>query len=169
MRSLSALLLVCLTACGGTSAADAGPQFAAIQRDFAGYTGWAKFDLGTDQGDTVHSAGTRTVYINKLPPHGSTSFPLGSILVKTIGEATATPGKTFAMAKRNGGFNAHGCVGWEWFELDGTTAPLIVWRGTQPPPGEAYNPGGVGDQCNDCHRNAPKDAVYGDAVQLDTF
>ena len=167
MQLLILTIVLLLAACGG-SGSDAAPQFIAAQRDFANYRTWSRYDLGVNSGDAVHTQGSRVVYINKIPAHGSTQFPLGTILVKTIGEDTAAPGKTFGMAKRGGGFNAQGSVGWEWFEIDGTPQPIIVWHGTEPPPGEAYNPTGVGDQCNDCHRNA-KDGVFGDTVQIDAF
>ena len=31
---------------------------------------------------SIHNAGPRMAYMNKLPPHGSTEFPVGTIIVK---------------------------------------------------------------------------------------
>jgi hypothetical protein len=76
--------------------------------------------------------------------------------VKTIAEDSPTPGKTFAMAKRGGNYNANGAIGWEWLELqeDASGNILIVWRGISPPAGEGYGGSVVGGSCNTCHGTA---------------
>lgn len=138
-----------------------GEVFIALQSDFAPFRTWPVETVPTT--DTGHIAGDRQVYLNANPPAGAESFPVGTILVKTIrwegGE------DIHAMAKRGGGFNEDGAVGWEWFELaladDGT--PVIQWRGASPPEGEAYGslPGDATDtadtvtgDCNACHAGA---------------
>jgi hypothetical protein len=149
----SALIPV-LPGCGGGAAPDPGASgvFIAFARDFEGFSSWTAFELGDDQDDGIAVVGHRRLYINQLPPTGSSAFPVGTIVVKTIGEELPTPGQVFAMAKRGGSFNASGAIGWEWFELlktDGTT-PLILWRGITPPAGERYA-GVAGGVCNTCH------------------
>jgi hypothetical protein len=72
------------------------------------------------------------------------------------------------MVKRGGGYNPHGSVGWEWFELrrrdDGSLG--ILWRGINPPDGEGYG-GDAQGGCNDCHRKAtPNDYVHASALTL---
>lgn len=174
--------------CGSPPPSDAG-QFVPLQKDFAQFRSWTRFDLGlgidparadgggaivADGGSAdaaVHVGLPRVIYLNMVPPSGSTSFPVGTILVKTTGDGTATPGETFAMAKRGGSYNAKGAAGWEWFELadatDGT--PLILWRGIVPPAGEGYA-GIVGGVCNECHAAfAPNDFVGSDVVSLSAF
>jgi hypothetical protein len=142
-----------LAGCGGGSQTKPeGGAFIAFPRDFEGFKTWTSFELGADQTDGITVVGNRKAYLNKLPPTGSTSFPTGTIIVKTIGEETAMPGQTFAMAKRGEPFNAMGAVGWEWFELVEVVdaPPAIKWRGITPPVGETY--GGIaGGACNTCH------------------
>lgn len=179
-----------LAACGSTAPGDTG-QFIPLQKDFADFRSWTRFDLGvgvdparaaTDTGDggvadgggadgAVHVVAPRAIYLNMIPPTGSTTFPVGSILIKTTGEGTATPGDIFGMAKRGGSYNMKGAAGWEWFELvDGTDGkPLIVWRGIVPPAGEGYA-GIVGGVCNDCHATfAYNDFVGSNKLLLSTF
>jgi hypothetical protein len=121
-----------------------------FQRDFQGFTAWPHFDLISEVaiGDgAIHHSGKRTVYINKMPTSGATSFDTGTIIVKTM-----QSGEVFARVKRGGDYNKNGNLGWEWFELkdvDGVWA--IVWRGITPPAGFCYG-GIVGGACNDCHR-----------------
>lgn len=132
--------------------------FVAMQADFAGYRGWTSVTVAAE--DTGHPDGARTVYVN-VAPEGGETFPVGTVIVKEIAGADI-----HAMAKRGDGFNTSGAVGWEWFELvlaeDGT--PVIKWRGTEAPEGEAYgalpgsDPEDTGDlvtgDCNVCHAAA---------------
>lgn len=137
---------------GGSGEPPGGGAFIAFARDFQGFKGWTAFDLGDDQTDGLPAVGRRRAYLNKVPPHGSTAFPVGTVIVKTIGEGEAMPGQTFAMAKRGEPFNKLGALGWEWFELvdDADAAPVIKWRGITPPAGETYG-GVMGGACNTCH------------------
>ncbi|MES1171984.1 MAG: hypothetical protein ABUL77_02000 [Bacteroidota bacterium] len=157
MRAPAALLstLILVAACGGGAPDDpnASGVFIALARDFVGFEDWTAFDLGDDQNDGVVVLGHRRAYVNMLPPHGSTTFPVGTIIIKTIGEELPMPGQTFAMAKRGGTWNAAGASGWEWFELvlASPEPPAIRWRGIVPPAGEIYA-GVSGGACNMCHQ-----------------
>lgn len=162
-----------LAGCGGGEAdpTTGGGVFVAFPRDFDGFRGWTSFELGADQDDGVTVAGNRKAYLNKIPPTGSTSFPVGTVIVKTIGEETAMPGQTFAMAKRGEPFNAMGAVGWEWFELTEIAGapPAIRWRGVTPPAGEMYA-GIAGGACNVCHAmGSANDFVPSAELSLSAF
>jgi hypothetical protein len=116
---------------------------------FDGYPGWTTFQYSTDVDAGPHQAGDLQAWINKVPPHGSKSFPTGTIIIKRIDSIP----QTFAMEKRGDpGANAGGAEQWEFFELvtecDGTTVNY-KWRGFGPPVGEAY--GGDPTACNGCH------------------
>jgi hypothetical protein len=133
--------------------------FIAQTEDFAHYEDWTSFNEDDKHGD---GSGTTTVYLNKMPPKGATSFPVGTIVVKTM---QATDGSMFtihAMAKRGNGFNAAGARGWEFFELalNPKMVPFWLWRGENPPSGEQYrailSKNNVEAstpelKCNDCH------------------
>jgi hypothetical protein len=180
VSALGVVAALTLAACGSPPPDDTG-QFVPLQKDFADFRSWTKFDLGlglapvqVDGGAAdggVHVAVPRIIYLNMVPPPGSTAFPVGTILVKTTGEGTATPGDTFAMAKRGGSYNMRGAPGWEWFELTDATdgTPLILWRGIVPPAGEGYA-GISGGVCNECHAAfAGNDYVGSDKLLLSMF
>jgi hypothetical protein len=162
-------LTTLLTACGPPSSpetGDAGAEtFVAVQGDFACYRNWQSFDGGTEAFDGLGVSGEqRTIYVNKLPPAGCKTYPVGTIIVKDTASA-----QTFAMVKRGAGFNPE-VDDWEWFELTTTATnppsactPLINWRGTAPPAG-TY---GASLSCNSCHVNAnATDYVAGGALSL---
>jgi hypothetical protein len=152
-----AVVMALFAGCRGGDTGDPSTSdvFIAFAPDFAGYNTWTAFDLGADAADGMPATGERRAYLNHLPPTGSPAFPVGTIIVKTIGADTPTPGQTFAMVKRGGVYNVQGAIGWEWFEL--TTAdpvmPYILWRGITPPVGGAYQdcPDIAGGSCNNCH------------------
>jgi hypothetical protein len=135
---------------------------------FQGYSSWQQFNYSTDVDAGPHQAGELTAWINKVPPHGSTEFPTGTIIVKRIDSIP----QTFAMEKRGDpGANAGGAEQWEFFELetecDGTTVNYI-WRGFGPPVGEAY--GGDPQACNGCHVDFKDNDYIGSApLQLGNF
>jgi hypothetical protein len=167
--------VVALGACGSsTDGADGGaatPTFVAHQSDFQGYKTWRSFpfDAPDPQGG-VHTMGPRIEYINPVPPHGATSFPVGTVIVKDILPHGIYVGNTFAMVKRGGGYNPDGARDWEWFELknDGGNT-TIVWHGSEPPPGEMYGADPTGG-CNSCHSGAmANDFVKSQALQLANF
>jgi hypothetical protein len=161
-------------ACGSSSDSadqDAGPVFVATTGAFASYHTWQSWSF-TGQAITgsPHTSGPRTVYLNQAPPHGSTAFPVGTIIVKDLGPGPATADTTFAMVKRGGGFNEDGATNWEWFELQNNAdgSVTILWRGAEPPAGQSYS--GDPTACNTCHGTAKTDDfVQSPPLQLSNF
>lgn len=159
------------TADGGAPAPVMEP-FVAGADTFAPFRTWTSFALegapAIDSG--LHTMGMRTIYINALPAHGARAFPVGTVIVKVIQPNPQFPTgtKTFAMAKRGGGFNDSGARGWEFFELDTTVHPPgILWAGTGPPVGDTYNGEG---SCNSCHvLAAQNDSVHSPPLLLSSF
>lgn len=142
--------------------------FIALERDFQDFERWPKIDLSNrPRLSETHAAGDAHEYINRQPPSGATSFPIGTILVKSVSKG-AREQDIFAMVKRGGGYNAQGSPGWEWFELrrrpDDSLG--IVWRGVNPPSGEGYSGDPMGG-CNGCHQMATNnDYVLAEALSL---
>jgi hypothetical protein len=167
IRKISATLPMLAAACGAPPAASAGldggdSTFVAVQGDFSDFESWVAFDGGTAPADNIPVQSQRMIYVNELPPPDAASFPVGTILVKTIAGA-----QTFAMVKRGGGFNTDGAVGWEWLELvtapDGQ--PLISWRGAAPPANTYSSTPAM--TCNACHMLCrSNDYVCGAGPQL---
>jgi hypothetical protein len=159
-------------------AADAGECFVAAQsgQDFTGFHTWsnapaAPLPGASDGGDGIHGLGPLTVYWNQSPPHGSTSFPVSTIIVKESQQADVTQRVTFAMVKRGCGYNSAGANGWEWFSLednaDGTAT--ILWRGLAPLAGQTYANQPAGD-CNGCHQGiSSNDYVWDAPLELSKF
>jgi hypothetical protein len=111
-------------------------------------------------------------YWNRSPPHGSTSFPLGTIIVKETEEVDPTARQVFALVKRGGDFDPTGAVDWEWFDLTNDTDGSVVinWHGYGPPTGSASIYGGNPSVCNSCHLEAAaNDCVWSEALQLSNF
>jgi hypothetical protein len=175
MRMTLSLLCLLGGACGGshgdtTSSSDSG-VFIAFGSDFQDFHAWTSFDVTKDAAPgTVHPDAMLIEYLNKAPPTGSTTFPVGTIIVKEGTDGDVVGRQYFAMVKRGGTENATGAVGWEWFELrnlaDGTVG--IVWRGVGPPAGEVYG-GDPNAGCNTCHVQCGNDSVCAKAVQLAQF
>jgi hypothetical protein len=146
----------------------AGSTYLAFAQDFQGYHSWPSYDT-TKDADLVgiHDGSVVTEYINRLPPSGSTEFPLGTLVVKEATGGTI-PHEIFAMAKRGGSFNAV-ATGWEWFELENLACAddrvKLLWRGVGPPIGEVYG-GDPNAGCNGCHADCGNDAVCAKALQL---
>lgn len=196
MRRAALLVLLGVAACGTavTDEVDAGHKpiiipsdvCIALDRDFASFRNWTRHQvahaapppvLETDGGveadaGTSHLEGDRFVYINHVPPGGSTEFPLCTMIVKTVVEANGQESlRAHAMVKRNGGYNDQGAVGWEWMELrlDPSRDPFIVWRGPGPPGVSGYKDplGGDSADCNTCHAAArDNDFVRSPALRL---
>ena len=173
------LALFASGACGGGSgsggsahdAGAAGDVFVAFASDFKGFRSWHSFDIEmTDDAGTPHPEKTLTEYINKLPPHGATEFPLRTIIVKEGHDPSITT--FFAMVKRGGDYNKNGPIGWEWFELTDADAKAntvrIIWHGFGPPAGEMYG-GDPNGGCNQCHTPDRNDSVLADALKLENF
>jgi hypothetical protein len=163
---------------GSGAAADAGSTpFIAFASDFAGFHSWPSTpgvgpagapnpSEATDGG--IHS-GPMTTYINKKPPHGSTSFPIGTIIVKEQNDPQLLDRQIFAMVKRGGGYNVAGATNWEWYELKNLDANdvEIIWN-TVPLSSESYasNP----NVCNNCHVLAQaNDFVWTAGLTLSSF
>ncbi len=159
MRAL--LLTLCLTACAADLPADA--EFVVQDSDFTGLEAWQSWPITATALGAFHTTGPRIVYLNHKPPPGARTFPVGTILVKTLQNAS---GDTFAMVKRGGNFNAEWAIGWEWLEITKKTgAWQIVWRGNTPPDGAGYTDDGV--SCNLCHAMArSNDWVQSKVLQL---
>ena len=166
--ALSAMLLAsCASASSAAPATTTGDEtFVAFASTFADFRKWESFHsdgpaAGTMPDDVL---GPRTQYLNARPPKGSTSFPVGTIMVEARETA---PLSLFAAVKRGGGFNP-GAPGWEWFELseaaDGSVT--ILWRGAAPPTGESYGGDPTGG-CNGCHTScASNDFACSPKLQL---
>ena len=167
-------LFVAVSACGGGSEPPAvRDPFIAFADDFKGFHGWSQFDVtSTAQPGTVHPDARLIEYLNKVPPHGSTAFPVGTIIVKEPTDGAPTDRKIFAGVKRGGGYNANGAPGWEWYELqnlgDSADSVLIVWSGVGPPAGDVYG-GDPNAGCNTCHHDCGNDAVCAPALKLENF
>jgi hypothetical protein len=166
-----AALCGALAGCGGPGEEADGTStdpstFIAFARDFASYRSWTRFLIaGAPAAGQVHLSGSRTVYVNRLPPPDARSFPVGTAIVKEM-EA----GEIFARAKRGGGYNGSGAAGWEWFDLKNEPAGVaIVWRGIAPPAGACAYGAVIGGVCNDCHGAATaNDFVLSAALRLGT-
>ncbi len=153
----------------GGAKAPPPPVFLAFAADFCGFHSWKSFDVTSGAALVgIHDGSAVTEYVNELPPHGSTAFPVGTIIVK---EATGGTQKheLFAMVKRGGGFNP-GAPGWEWFDLknDGHDGVTILWHGFGPPVGETYG-GDATAGCNTCHTACGNDAVCAKQLSLSSF
>ncbi len=146
-------------------------NFVATDADFIGFHGWRAFELsGVEIAASPHIAGTRKVYINRVPPRGSTEFPIGTVIVKEIELGPLVDHRIFARVKRGLPYNSEGAAGWEWFELknlpDGSVTTL--WRGVGPPAGDLY--GGDPTGCNTCHGAArANDSVSAIPLELSRF
>lgn len=162
-----------VAACSSAPAAPdtSGPTtFAALASDFQSYPSWTNFYVGdVPDPNGVDLAGARTVYINRVPPPGTTSFPVGTIIVKVIrtSDAPAT-WQMFGLVKRGAGFDEQGAPGWEWFGLatSASNEVVIEWRGDGPPPDGGY--GGIANVgCVYCHTaSKANDYVQTPALQL---
>jgi hypothetical protein len=170
-------LTVGLAACAPTgSQPDAGEECIAFPSDFAGYESWTSYSFPAeadaappdpDAGCTSphNFAVPRVVYVNAVPPDGSTAFPACTKMVKEA-RVTNDPStwQVYGMNKQDESSFAlgSGCVGWDWYELsvatNGTTPsnPGFVWQGANPP-ANSYQ----GCQsCASCHTNAQNDCVW---------
>jgi hypothetical protein len=165
--ALSALFSAGCSSSVGVSDAGAASVYVPEPSDFCGYTSWTSYDepdaggdgifapSTTTDGGFIHVAGGRIEYLNHTPPHGSTQFPVGTIIVKVI----PAQDQIFAMAKVGGGYNPNGpggvALNWQWFELlPGACPDGWIWDGYEPPANQAY--GGMPQACNDCHGGFPQ-------------
>jgi len=173
-----------MTASVGTS--DAGTIFVPHASDFTNYEKWNRYYEEAGMADSVpapgqeggtalvHNAGVRIEYINRKPPHGSTTFPVGTIIVKEI----PAQQQVFAMVKTGGGYNKYDAGGeagvvasnWEFIELSGPqNAISFLWQGL-PPSSQPYS-GNNPQVCNECHSvlGRGNDFVPSPAIRLEDF
>jgi hypothetical protein len=157
---------------GGGDADGAGGTFIAFASNFTGYRGWEHVPGESPNPPlSTHTMGPRTVYINAMPPAGSKTFPVGTVIVKELEEGAIGERQVFAMVKRGGGYNTKGATDWEWFELQNVdeTNVKILWHGVGPPAGEMYG-GDPNGGCNGCHGAArANDFVQTTGLQLDSI
>jgi hypothetical protein len=164
-------LVVACSSGGAASDAGAPGEFIAYASSFDDFHSWSNaVAVGPNgAGDGLH-VGPMQVYWNQSPPHGSTSFPVGTIIVKETTSPDINPPVVFSMVKRGGGFNSGGANGWEWYSLqdngDGTVD--ILWSGVVAEPGQTYANQAIGD-CNGCHTQSKNDGVWDLALQLSNF
>ena len=162
------LAISVISGCGAAETPGEDTSSVIFAKTFSGFRTWESFhyEISDAPNPEVHTSGPRTSYLNQHPPHGSTSFPVGTIIVKEIDGTDADTHKIFAMWKRGGKYN-DGAPGWEWFELEEPSGRLVIkWRGYGPPNGENYG-GDANGGCNTCHGAAiANDCVKSDALQL---
>ena len=165
-----------LAACGtsdDTSSTESAASgcFLAFNTQYSDFRTWTSYSFdGPGEGDAgVHVAGPRIEYIKAAPPHGSATFPVGTLIVKEVGIGDPANHHIFAMAKRGCDFNASGAKGWEWMEIQEISGGAsIIWRGVGPPAGEVY--GGDPTGCNSCHvACSDNDSVCSSHVRLTAF
>jgi hypothetical protein len=146
--------------------------FIAQAGDFLSYEDWTSFERKTTS-EHGGAEGTTKIYVSELPD-AEKKFPIGTILFKSTQLEGDERPVIHAMTKRGSGFNPRGVLGWEYFELflGKSGAPLILWRGAEPPSGEQYQQllgaenldrpmvGEDGD-CNGCHVTG-EDGVLGE-------
>ncbi len=146
----------------GGAGGDPAASFIALDPDFAGFQSWYQLVLPPNPlSELVDPVGPHVGYLNRRPPPGATSYPVGTILVKAIQrEAAPESWELFGVAKRGGGFNPDGAVGWEFFLLrvGPNGNPYVTSRGLAPRDdgfdggnGASYSPGGAAGGCNLCH------------------
>jgi hypothetical protein len=171
---VGASLLTAACSSGGGGPADGGTPDVCIAyaQSFAGFHGWSSAPAVAKDGaaDGLHGLGPLRVYWNEKPPHGATSFPVCTIIVKETEEADVTQRTVFAMVKHGGDFNTAN-NGWEWFSLEDNADGGVteLWSGVVAPPGETYANQAIGD-CNGCHAQAAaNDYVWDTALQLSNF
>lgn len=149
-------------AVSGCTEGDPSSVFIALQSDFATFESWPRYFLGSGPLEG-HPAGARYGFIKESAPKGAATYPVGSIIVKTVEFGmTKQEWELFAMAKRGGGFNSGGAKDWEFFTLRMSTSgvPIIISRGSNPADGDAdggstghgySDTTGTGVTCNRCH------------------
>ena len=185
VRTRLVFLVAMLSGCTcGTEVAAAPAPLTGIvptEADFIRYDAWPSFDRGAQGFVPAHPDGVTTVFVNHLPPHGATTFPIGTIIVRQTEIGPRETWEVHAMVRRGGEFNPLGALGWEYFDLrlppadiEGEAlAPTVLWRGEGPATqgdGYATAAGGVLLGCNHCHGAVPEnDSVIGLELQLDTF
>lgn len=143
---------------------------------FVGLSHWTMFDRGPDPVHLDDPTGHASVYIDHLPPQGSTTFPVGTRIVRIMGEGgDPTLWEAHGLVKVGGDFNADGAAGWEYYGLamtrdaHGDLVATTRWHGVGPPDGDGYAHLDAGPVlgCNHCHGAATwNDSIIGPELQL---
>lgn len=174
MRAAPAILALVLVGC--SCGAEAPTELVADVSDFADYRTWTSFERTRSGLMPAHPNGTSRVYINHLPEHGASTFPIGTIVVRETEIGARDTWEVHVMVRRSAEFNPLGAVGWEFFDLrlapDDSTPPTILWRGEGPAnDADGYaNEDGTFLGCNHCHGAAVRnDSVIGSELQLTSF
>jgi hypothetical protein len=170
--ALGTLLALMSVSCSTTPPPDEPPQF-------VGMSHWTSFARGTSLVHIDDPMGQSTVYIDRLPAHGATEFPVGTHIMRVMGSGSdPSQWSAHGMLKVGGDFNTGGAVGWEFYGLalsldaHGELVSRTMWRGTGPPDGNGYvaADGGPILGCNHCHGATPSnDSVFGDELLLTSF
>jgi hypothetical protein len=167
------LLFVALTATGATGCLDdrldpsqvgSTDVFTPLLPDFIPFRSWSRVQVGDALIAGGHAAGPRFCYVNQPASNGS--YPIGTIIVKTVETGDPNTWTIHARAKQGGGVNPQGALDWYWYELLIFTSGdmAILWSGTAPPVAHGYEAlPGVGatssteTACNTCH-TGPRDS-----------
>ena len=170
VAAVAVLALGCGSSGGSEHTCTLTPE-AVTNGTFDSFRTWQSWQFTTNGvNNSPHTSGPRTVYIKQAPPHGSTEFPIGTIIVKELETGPPASHSIFAMVKRGCGYNAAGATDWEWFELQNQAdgSELILWGGSEPPVGESY--AGDPTACNTCHAGSrANDYVQSPPLQLSNF
>jgi hypothetical protein len=148
--------------------------------EFVGVSHWTQFDRGTDPAHLDDpSMGRSTVFIDRLPPHGATTFPVGTHILRIMGDPDdPSTWDAHGLVKVGGDFNAEGAMGWEYYGLDmsrdanGDLLAHTRWHGVGSPDGDGYAHPDSGPilGCNHCHGAATwNDSIIGAELQLVDF
>jgi hypothetical protein len=158
-----------------SEASESKAVFIAQNGDFLRYEDWTKVEHETknEHGGVI---GLTTIYVSEAPDLELGAFKIGTILFKSTKVDGYDKPTIHAMVKRGSRFNPQGLLGWEYFELilDKKGVPFILWRGADPPEGEAYRsilgaqdlsdrPMELDGNCNGCHMEG-QDGVLGEDV-----
>jgi hypothetical protein len=146
--------------------------------EFVGVSHWHIFDRGADPVHLDDPTGHATVFVDHLPPHGVTEFPVGTHILRVMGEGDdPTQWEAHGLVKVGGDFNADGARGWEYYGLamsrdaNGDLVATTRWHGVGPPDGDGYASSdpdaGPVLGCNHCHGAATwNDSIIGPELQL---
>jgi hypothetical protein len=105
----------------------------------AGYTQWTKLNatpIPPRRSGDAH-LGTKNVYASKLPPRGSTRYPVGTVIVKDIRRPGAKFVGVVAAMRKLAGVRANN--GWQ----------MIEW--SRPTAGSRFTVLAQGQLCFSCH------------------
>ena len=138
MRHAVAAAALALTLAAGAAAATPAPG---LPTWTAGYRTWTKLNSRPIPPRPADAhRGTKNVYASKLPPRGSRTYPVGTVIVKEI----VRPGTRFvgvlAAMRKVRGVRANN--GWQMIEWD------------RPSAGTRYGVLAQGATCTSCHVRA---------------